>query len=161
MKISKNSLIARAALTGLLVTSLTGCSSGAADLLNPFEDNGPETELGERSLAPALGSSSGADGTTSEADRARQALEVMGSYQRTQAPQPYNPVMNPAQVRLMWIPDHINKNGDLVPAHFYYLRVLPQTWAVQDAFEIERQLNVQGQKGEGGAQPWVYSETKK
>lgn len=139
-----------------LSLGVTGCSSGTFNALNPFEEKGPE--LGVQDLSTILGEGEG----KTEADQARQALEVMGSYQRAMSPQPYNPVMNPAQVRLMWIPDHINKVGDLVPAHYYYLRVLPQTWAVQDAFEIEKQLNVRekGAGGVGGAAPWVYSETK-
>ena len=141
--------------------ALSGCSSQVFDYLDPYQPPGPEINQGELSLNPVLENGSGSSGKN-EAESARQALEVMGSYQRALAPQPYNPVMNPAQVRLMWVPDHLNKAGDLVPAHFYYLRVLPQTWAVQDAFEIEKQLNVTGKEGAaGGATPWVYSDVKK
>jgi hypothetical protein len=50
-------------------------------------------------------------------------------------------VIKPAEVRLMWVPDHINRLGDLVPAHYYYLRVTRDVFAVQDAFDIERELS--------------------
>jgi hypothetical protein len=73
-------------------------------------------------------------------EKARQALEHMASYRRAQLPQPVNPVIQPAVVRLMWIPDHVNKHGDLVPGHYYYLKVLKDRWAVTDAFELENQL---------------------
>ena len=48
--------------------------------------------------------------------------------------------MQPAVVRLMWIPDHLNNSGDLIPAHYYYLKVLNERWAVTDAFDLEKQL---------------------
>jgi hypothetical protein len=41
----------------------------------------------------------------------------------------------------MWVPDHLNSHGDLVPAHYYYLKVKKESWAVTDAFELEGQLN--------------------
>jgi hypothetical protein len=59
----------------------------------------------------------------------------------------------------MWIPDHLNKAGDLVPAHYYYLRVLDSTPAVTDAFEIDEILN-SGTPGAGGATPWVVKEKR-
>jgi hypothetical protein len=40
----------------------------------------------------------------------------------------------------MWVPDHLNAHGDLVPAHYYYLKVKKDSWALQDAFELEAQL---------------------
>ena len=46
----------------------------------------------------------------------------------------------------MWIPDHLNGHGDLVPAHYYFLRVLPERWAVTDAYEVEQILS----NGPGG-----------
>jgi hypothetical protein len=126
-------------ITGLLV-ALSGCSYGSK-VLNPFyEEPPPEALLGEKN-----------DHALSEqgekVDSARSALQAMTTYKRAQEPQPVNPVMQPAVVRLMWIPDHLNKNGDLVPQHYYYLKVLNDRWAVQDAFELEQQL---GGKG-GGA----------
>jgi hypothetical protein len=57
----------------------------------------------------------------------------------------------------MWVPDHLNKVGDLVPAHYYFLRVRDSHWAVTDAFEIEKQLNT-GTSGVAAARPWVYKE---
>lgn len=137
-------------LVVLGLIGVTGCASRAADSLNPFSE-APDQELGVRDNSAIL-----EDGGRARLDeRARHALEVMGSRERTQAPQPYNPVVRPAEVRLMWVPDHLNRSGDLVPAHYYYLRVLPDRWAVQDSFELEQQLNV-GDNGKGGtATPWV------
>jgi hypothetical protein len=109
----------------------------------------------------------------------------MGAYRRAQAPQPIYPVVRPAEIRLMWIPDHLNRLGDLVPAHYYYLRVLSESFEVQDAFDNERILNATkpigytggagtaapaaaggataappglpgGGEGGGGATPWQY-----
>ncbi len=160
-------------ITSLLVLGLWITSCGkVSESLNVYSDS-VENELGERSTAAI---SSGGNGD--KAAQARHALEVMGSYQRALAPQPYFPVVNPAEIRLMWIPDHLNKFGDLVPAHFYYLRVLPEGFAVQDAFEIEKRLDVNtssaggtvglgGGSGDygsgangGGATPWQYLEKK-
>ena len=111
---------------------------------------------------------------------ARQALEVMGTYRRAMAPQPYYPVIQPAEVRLMWIPDHLNKFGDLVPAHYYYLNVLGDRPAVQDAFEVESQLGATskaiggggpapvaqpsgdlGTSSSGSSTPWQYQDSKR
>ena len=118
----------------LLGTQISACSSMGA-LLNPFYETPSEVAyFGEKNDA-ALN-----EGGSGKGDNARAALEAMGSYQRALAPQPNNPVMQPAVVRLMWIPDHLNKHGDLVPAHYYYLKVLKDRWAVTDAFELESQL---------------------
>ena len=134
-----------------LVSLLTGCANKAADALNPFAEEGPN--LGKRDSSTLLGSEGGAN---SDAVKARTALEQMGSYRRAQAPQPAYPVIQPAEVRLMWVPDHLNRRGDLVPAHYYYLKVLDDRWAVTDAFELERQLKRSGGGNSGGSTPWVY-----
>jgi hypothetical protein len=105
--------------------------------------------MGEKNDAALNDSGSG------KADRARGALEAMATYQRAQAPQPTNPVMMPAVVRLMWVPDHLNSHGDLVPAHYYYLKVKKEQWAVSDAFELEAQLNT---GGTGAATGFVNAE---
>ena len=146
-------------LAGVLLGSimLTGCATkvgkSVGDLLNPFDET-PDTELGDRSSKALMETSGG-----SQAQQARHALEVMGTYRSAQAPEPYYPVVQPAEVRLMWVPDHLNRAGDLVPAHYYYLKVLSDRWAVQDAFELERQLNEKSV--EGSATPWVYGDTKR
>jgi hypothetical protein len=88
------------------------------------------------------------NGTQTRVDTAREALDAMGTYQRSHFPKPQNPVVQPAVVRLMWVPDRLNKSGDLIPAHYYYLRVLSDRWAVSDAFELEAQLN--GPRGASG-----------
>jgi len=129
----------------------TGCSSSAFDSLNPYGESASEIEgYGERNNKVLLDNSGG---KTSQAANARHALEVLGTYRSTQDPQPYYPVMQPAEVRLMWVPDHLNKSGDLVPAHYYYLKVLDDRWAVQDAFELEKQL---GDSSDVSGTPWVY-----
>lgn len=141
----------------LLIAPLSGCyTSGSdfADQLNPFADSaGPE--LGQRNTSALGGGGGGGQGK--QAESARHALEVMGAYRRAQAPQPIYPVVRPAEIRLMWIPDHLNRMGDLVPAHYYYLRVLSESFEVQDAFDNERILNATKPIGyagsSGGAAP--------
>lgn len=144
---SKVSHIVRAAS---LLSALLLCSCGTMGrVLNPFYE--PPTELaqmGERNDRALY----------NENDKgysARAALEAMSSYQRANAPQPNNPVIQPAVVRLMWVPDHLNKNGDLVPAHYYYLKVLKDRWAVTDAFELEGQL---GSTRSGSNLPFVNND---
>jgi hypothetical protein len=114
----------------------SGCSA-MGRVLNPFYESPSEVAyLGEKNDTALLGEGAGGKGSG-----ARAALEAMGTYQRAHAPQPNNPVMQPAVVRLMWVPDHLNSHGDLVPSHFYYLKVKKEQWAVSDAFELEAQLN--------------------
>ncbi len=158
-------------ITSLVLTSyLSACSviGPSADELNPFNDGSQHKDFGGQRNTSALG---GTAASGKEADAARHALEVMGTYRKAQSPEPNYPVMQPAEVRLMWVPDHLNAVGDLVPAHYYYLRVLPDRPAVTDAFEIERQLDLSqngaavGSVGGGGfggssATPWVYKEVK-
>ena len=124
-------------ITGLIAItlSISACTS-IGNVFNPFYDPpSPRAMLGERSDA-ALNE----DGEGGKGSKARAALEAMATYQRANAPQPVNPVIQPAVVRLMWIPDHLNSHGDLVPAHYYYLKVKQDSWAVTDAFELESQL---------------------
>jgi hypothetical protein len=135
---------------------IVGCSSNVADIVNPYH-GGEEVEYGERTNRAIL--EGGADDGKTDEDRARHALEVMKSYERAQTPQPYKPVLRPAVVRLMWIPDHLNRNGDLIPAHYYFLKVRDDSWDVQDAFELEGQLDSKSGNG-GGATPWVYGGNK-
>jgi hypothetical protein len=124
------------AILSIAMVALSGCST-LGNVLNPFYDSPSEVAyFGEKNDSALNEGASGGKG-----QRARQALEAMGSYQRALAPQPTNPVMQPAVVRLMWVPDHLNSHGDLVPAHYYYLKVKKESWAVTDAFELEGQLN--------------------
>lgn len=135
-----------------LVAALsTGCSS-MGRILNPFyDDPSPVAYFGEKNDR-ALNDSGGGKGAA-----AREALEAFNTYQRAHAPQPNNPVMMPAIVRLMWVPDHLNSHGDLVPAHYYYLKVKRDEWAVTDAFELESQLQG-GSAGGGSAVGFVNPE---
>ncbi len=129
-----------------LMIGLTGCGT-MANQINPYyEPPTANAMLGDRNSNALLG------GSTSEA-KARAALESAATYQRAHAPAPYNPVIQPAVVRLMWIPDHLNKSGDLVPAHYYYLKVLKDRWAVTDAFELETQLG--SSTGDASSVPYV------
>ena len=153
-------------LIGMTWLGSTGCFySKSADRLSPFRDPGPPDEhvgdTSNKTLLEETGGASNAGGN--QASNARAALEVMASYRQAQDPQPTYPVLQPAEVRLMWVPDHTNKTGDLIPAHYYYLKVLDDRWAVQDAFDLENQLNrsTQGPGASGGATPWVYGEPNK
>lgn len=117
----------------LVIAALTGCAS-TANLMNPFyESPKPNALLGDRTDRTL-------NGNGGKEDTARAAFDQMNAYRRAHDPQPNNPVVQPSVVRLMWIPDHLNKSGDLVPAHFYYVKVLSDRWAVSDAFELESQL---------------------
>ncbi len=138
--------------------SLSGCFySKAVDRLSPFQDPGPPSDsIGDTSNKTLLEETSASG--SSNAANARAALEVMAKYREAQAPSPNYPVLQPAEVRLMWVPDHTNRVGDLVPAHYYYLKVLDDRWAVQDAFDMEQQLNASTKGSDGGATPWVYGD---
>jgi len=128
-----------ALLLGVSAILLTGCSS-ASQVLNPFHETPPPHALYGDANDHALNDTQGKE------DVARESLEAVGKYPRAHSPKPVNPVIQPAVVRLMWIPDHLNPNGDLVPAHYYYLRVLEDRWAVTDVFDQKRLLG-EGQKG--------------
>lgn len=122
----------------LFLLSTIGCALAgpAADELNPYGEGNFIEEKGNRDQSALTG----VGGGSKEGTAARQALEVMGSYRRALPPQPTYPVIQPAEVRLMWVPDHLDRHGNMVPANYYYLRVLNDRWAVQDAFELEYQL---------------------
>jgi len=135
--------------------SLSGCAA-TSQLLNPFyEPPQPVALLGE---ANDNALREGGD----KQNAAREALQAMASYQRAHEPSPVKPVMQPAVVRMMWVPDHLNRNGDLVPAHYYYLKVLSDRWAVSDAFELERQLNGPNAAGNASSSmPFIYDGDEK
>lgn len=134
----------------VLVISVSGCAT-VGRMINPLADNPPvEATLGyrdDRALTDIR----------SKEDTARKALTAMASYQRAHLPQPNKPVMQPAVVRIMWVPDHLNSHGDLVPAHYYYLKVLKERWAVTDAFELEKQLQT---GGDSSSIPYVYTDDR-
>ncbi len=124
---------------------VSGCST-MGNILNPFyETPGPEAFKGQPN-DHALNEERGKE------QDARAQLDQMATYERAHAPKPVNPVVQPAVVRLMWIPDHLNTSGDLVPAHYYYLKVLDDRWKVTDVFDRESQLQT---GGASGAIPYV------
>lgn len=137
----------------LLCFNFSGCYL-FQNIFNPFyeppTEHALQGELSDRAIREE-----GVDNHSS----AREALENMASYQRAHLPQPNNPVMQPAVVRLMWVPDHLNNLGDLVPAHYYYLKVLNERWAVTDAFELEKQLN-ENSSGNADSIPYIKQEIK-
>jgi hypothetical protein len=139
-------------LLSLIAASLSACAT-TSNLLNPFYEPPSAVALLGQPNDHALNDS------TQKVDTARQALDAMASYQRAHYPQPANPVIQPSVVRLMWIPDHLNRNGDLVPAHYYYMKVLDDRFAVTDAFELEAQLgDASGYQGNATHIPFVHSD---
>lgn len=138
-------VVSRGIYLAALVLLLTGCTS-ASQVLNPFYEPPSELALSGKADDSLLG------GKETKIDTARQALDYAATYQRALPPSPDKPVMQPAVVRQMWIPDHLNSHGDLVPAHYYYLKVLKERWAVSDAFELEGQL---GSKKASGNIPYI------
>ncbi len=121
-------------LLTLSLSLLTSCTA-VSNALNPFYETPSENAYLGSPNDHAL-----RDGAGGKEESARAALEHMASYNRSLDPQPVRPVVQPAVVRLMWVPDHLNKHGDLVPAHYYYLKVLSDRFAVTDAFELEGML---------------------
>ncbi|MCB0353698.1 MAG: hypothetical protein KDD64_09245 [Bdellovibrionales bacterium] len=130
-----------AALLALLACG--GCSS-TANMLNPFYETPPPIAFAGQPNDHALNEG----GSEGKAALARNELDQIGRYPEAHAPQPVNPVVQPAVIRLMWVPDHLSANGDLVPAHYYYLKVLDDRWAVTDVFE---QQELVGSKGTAGS----------
>jgi hypothetical protein len=121
--------------TALSVLTLLSACTTMSNFVNPFYESPSELAVMGEANDKALNGSSGKE------EVAREAFDHLNAYQATNMPQPYNPVVQPSIVRLMWIPDHLNSHGDLVPAHYYYVKVLDDRWALTDAFEIESQLH--------------------
>jgi hypothetical protein len=128
-----------------LIPGLTGCSSS---IFNPLQkEPDPEAYLGQAN-DHALNEDS--DSVANARERLEQSLST---YQQEHTPEPYKPVMMAPVVRLMWIPDHLNRHGDLIPAHYYYLKVLPGRWAAQDKFDIIEQLDTRPSGGGDSSTP--------
>ena len=134
----------------LALAGLSGCTV-ASQLVNPFYEPPSQAAVLGQANDHAL------SGGAQKEDTARKALEYAATYERAQAPEPVNPVIEPAMVRLMWVPDHLNKAGDLVPAHYYYLKIRGDQWAVKDAFERESLLSPEGTQSNI---PFVYEGAK-
>ena len=144
--------VGKICLRGLLTLSLFSLAActAASNMLNPFYEEPSEIALQGEMNDHAL------NGSLDKEDTARKALESMSTYERAHTPEPAKPVIRPAVVRLMWVPDHLNRAGDLVPAHYYYLKVKKEDWAVKDAFELEGQL--EGPRGASNI-PYVRNTT--
>jgi hypothetical protein len=136
---------------GLTLALLSSGCTSTANFFNPFYETPSEVAYFGDKNDRALNDSGGG-----KSANARAALEQMQTYSRAHAPSPNRPVMQPAVVRLMWVPDHLNSHGDLVPDHYYYLKVLKERWAVQDAFELEAQLG--GSNGNSSSIGFVQPE---
>ena len=148
-------MIAKLFFSVSLVAALSGCAT-MGNIFNPFYDPpSPGALQGERN-DNALYEGGGGSGGAQEGPR--KALDALGTYQRAQLASPVKPVVNPAVIRLMWIPDRLNKNGDLVPAHYYYLRVKDEIFNTQDAFEIEAQLGKSGGGTASSSMPYYEGE---
>jgi hypothetical protein len=137
----------------IFLLMLSGCGTMASRFFNPLQkEPEPEAYLGQAN-DHAL------NGSAEEVKEARERLETtLTTYQQEHTPQPYKPVMQAPVVRMMWIPDHLNRHGDLIPAHYYYLQVLPGRWAAEDKFDIVEQLDTRPKgAGMGGApSPYPY-----
>jgi hypothetical protein len=44
---------------------------------------------------------------------------------------PYTPIMQPPVVQRVWVPDHLNADGDLVSGHWVYLLLEPSRWFLE------------------------------
>jgi Type IV conjugative transfer system lipoprotein (TraV) len=44
---------------------------------------------------------------------------------------PYTPILQPPQVQRVWVPDHLNADGDLVAGHWVYLLLEPARWFIE------------------------------
>lgn len=142
--------LAKVIITGGLAFAACACTStNATQVLNPFYE--PPSEVAY--LGNPNDSALHEGGNKEEEMRANVKL---GQYQRTHTPKPYNPVVNPSVIRLMWVPDHVNRTGDLVPAHYYYLKVKKDQWALKDAWDQQDQVDNTGTRGGASNVPFVY-----
>lgn len=124
----------KAALLAAMSIGLCSCGATTSKSLNPFyEPPAPEALLGDAN-DHALNE------TGNKAERARAALEAQSTYDQAALPAPYRPVRRAPVVRLMWVPDHLNKHGDFVQAHYFYVNVKESEWNLRDAFEINETL---------------------
>jgi hypothetical protein len=44
---------------------------------------------------------------------------------------PYTPVMQPPQIQRVWVPDQLNRHGDLVSGHWVYLLLERGQWSLE------------------------------
>ena len=44
---------------------------------------------------------------------------------------PYTPIMQPPQIQRVWVPDHLNAEGDLVSGHWVYVLLEPAKWFLE------------------------------
>lgn len=135
----------------LLVVFLAGCST-VSNAINPYYKTPPkEAYAGSRNDHALTGG-----GSNREQKALTAIMNEPGHSYGANSAAPYKPVIKPAVVRLMWVPDRLNRNGDLIPAHYYYLRILNDRFAIEDAFEVNAALNATTRSVGGGGIPFIY-----
>lgn len=79
---------------------------------------------------------------------ARRVYDIFKAKLRQESPSPSTPVVYPAELRLMWVPDHLDELMDYVPDHYYYLKVTNDVWLTNDPYYLEKQLFYNPRKAE-------------
>lgn len=139
----------RLAVFLIVVFGFTGCTK-ISNAINPYYKTPPkEAYYGVKNDHALTG------GGDSKETAALSAIKTeAGAYRGAASPKPYKPVVQPAIIRLMWVPDRLNRNGDLIPAHYYYVKILNDRFVIEDAFEVQAELNATTSKS--GSIPFVY-----
>ena len=98
----------RYALTAMALLLTVGCSPKpyVGDARDLHEAMGPQRDLVE---APALEASAAALGPEA----------------------PYLPLVQPPEVRRVWVTAHLNREGDLIAGHWVYLMLEPSSWLLR------------------------------
>ena len=109
-----------------VLTLLAGCGASSSS-------HGSELSLGQRNNHALIGNS-GVSLLSREERRQILHRKLAGN-----TAQPYHPVVYPAQLRLLWIPDRLN-DKDYIPDNYYYLRITNDIFATEDLRDLETQL---------------------
>ncbi|MCS6893078.1 MAG: hypothetical protein NZO16_00680 [Deltaproteobacteria bacterium] len=130
---------------------LFGCST-VSNAINPYYKSPPaEAYKGVKNDHALTGGGQSREEAALRAIKSSSAQSGLST-----SPAPYKPVIQPAVVRLVWIPDRLNRNGDLIPAHYYYLRILNDRFAIEDAFEVNAMLDSTTKSYGSGGIPFIY-----
>ena len=108
----------RYALTAMALLLAVGCSPKpyVGDARDLHAAMGPHRDLVE---APALESSPAALGPEA----------------------PYLPLVQPPEVRRVWVTAHLNREGDMIAGHWVYLMLEPSSWLLR--YRGPRKLKLQ------------------